>query len=176
MIRSRFSLGAMLVLLCMALPAHAEKFVIEQSGMISGTQSFVIPMKITNAGRLTVELADLAWLSRLSNLSFSVARDKTFRPDSQGSTQEVLGKDVLSALYTFDLNGPGQYYAYVTGTASGKYGLGLFSVKLSFNETAATVPVPAAGLLLLSALGGLAAWKRRVSRRIFRRVNIACVA
>jgi hypothetical protein len=148
------------------LPAGAETVLLAKTGLISGKQSFVIPLEISHAGRLSVSLADMNWAGRLADLSFTLVKNNKVLFESPGS---------FNGMHMFELSGPGAYSAYVSGTATGKYGLGLYSLCLTVNDLQTPVPLPATGLLLLSALSGLFAW-RRSGGRGFRRVNIACVA
>lgn len=72
---------------------------------------------------------------------------------------EVSGQDVLDA----GANPQGLSAAFVTITGVGKFtAVGFESTRAAFEfSNVAAVPVPAAGLLLLTALGGLAAARRR---------------
>ena len=63
----------------------------------------------------------------------------------------------MSAIYTFFYDGTSDFlfFADTSGTAADQGGPVLDNVRLS------TVPLPAGGLLLLGALGGIAALRRR---------------
>jgi hypothetical protein len=174
MSRKWFALGLLSAGVAAAMPASAESMLAAQTGMISGKQSFVVPLEISGSGRLSVSLSDLGWLGRLSDLSFSLTKNNQLLTASAGSRRGLEGglwRDVLN----FDLTGPGIYHAYVTATAGGKYGVGIYSLQIGVTDTPSPVPAPAAGLLLLSALGGFAAWKKRFGRATSP-LNDACVA
>lgn len=69
-----------------------------------------------------------------------------------------IGSALASGEYSYDFLASGNYYAKVTGTATGTYG-GKYTVTMSAEP--APVPVPAAAWLLGSGLLGLVAVSRR---------------
>jgi hypothetical protein len=64
------------------------------------------------------------------------------------------------------VNGPGTYYAYVTGSASGPLDVGAYGLKLGFQALGQTtpVPLPASISLLLGGLAALLWYARRTDR------------
>lgn len=133
-----------------AQSAHAEQVLLSTSTTISGTQSAVYTFNAPGAGTLNVTLGNYTWPERLSNLSFALAT-------TTGVLKTLSGEGSLS----IDLTEGGSYYALVSGSASGKWNLGMYSLNLSFGALAdpgnpSAVPLPGTLWLLL---GGLAcAW------------------
>jgi hypothetical protein len=121
---------------------------LEKSGLISGSQSFVFEMQAPGAGMVNVQLSNLGWPERLSSVSFaaSTATSILSRLADEGST-------------SFHITGPGAYYAHVAGIAQGALQVGLYSLRITFsagNTPGSPVPLPAALWLLISGLGALA--------------------
>jgi hypothetical protein len=138
--------------------AHAETVVLEQSGLISGSQSFVFEMQAPGAGTLNVELKNLGWPERLSSVSFAA------------SNATSLLKTLADAGTTsFSVSGPGAYYAHVAGVAQGALNVGLYALRVTFSAGGGPggppVPLPAALWLFASGLGALALpFRRRKSQ------------
>ena len=156
----------------LSAPAAASSIdLLAQSTLVSGRQSFVYEIKVAAPGTLAVTLTDLNWLGRLSDLSFSLTNGNGLLASSQDSRSRVLpaaasemaSLQTSSAQQFFDVTAPGTYYAYVSGTATSKYGLGLFGLNATLT-TSSVVPLPAAGWLLFSGLGGLLGLSRRRAR------------
>jgi hypothetical protein len=148
-------------------PAHAGAIgLLAQTGLISGRQSFVFSMQVDSPGSLEVALTDLNWQGRLADLTFSVSGKDGLLGESQSFAQSLTGNNTVigSSIKLFTITSPGTYYAFVSGSALGPYAIGLYSLNASFTSA---VPLPAAGLLLLSGLGGMAAaiGRRRNARR-----------
>lgn len=135
--------------------AQADTMLVSETAYISGTQSNVYSLAAPGAGSITISLTNLEWPERLASLSFAFT-----------TATGVLQSGGAGEL-TFDLAGPGTYYALVTGTAQGHWDLGLYSLNLSWSPApTAPVPLPAGLWLLLSGAGvvfGLARPKKRVS-------------
>lgn len=136
----------------LAATANADTVLLEQSGLISGQQSFVFEMNAPGAGTMTVRLSNLAWPERLSSLSFAAST-------ATGVLQSLSEPGVL----TFAIDGPGAYYAHVAGTAQGALDLGLYSLNISFDALASPVPLPGAAWLLLSGIALVAGRFRKES-------------
>ena len=70
---NKLVLGCALALLGFGLAprAQAEVVLLEQSGLISGSQSFVFDVMAPSAGTVSVKLANLAWPERLARLANS---------------------------------------------------------------------------------------------------------
>jgi hypothetical protein len=138
--------------------AHADEILIAQTNLISGTVSTVDSFNAPAAGTVTIELSNLPWPTALSSLSFFAS-----------SPSQVLASGTVPngpngvggmMLESFQVTGPGTYFAHVTGTAapSGSVDLGLYSMQVSF---APAVPLPAAAWLLAGGLLVLAGLGRR---------------
>ncbi len=130
--------------------AHADTVLYGDAGFIAGSQSFVQPLDITQYGTLTISLSNVPWLDTISDLSFFVTTaSKAVGGWETGGTESVQV-------------GPGMVYAHWFGDAAGKYGVGAFSMKITFQPgVVSTVPLPGSLALLLSALGlaFLARWR-----------------
>lgn len=140
-----------------AAPAvHADQILVAQTSLISGTVSTVDGFTAPAAGTITIQLANIPWPSALSSLSFFASSASQVL--ASGSVPPPSGALSGTLLDTFQVSGPGTYFAHVTGTASpsGPLDLGLYSMQVSF---APAVPLPAAawllggGLLLIAGLG-----------------------
>lgn len=106
----------------------------------------------TGAGTFTVKLENLPWPERLAQLNCSVF-------SNDGLIQQLSE----SGEFSFDVTGPGTYFAKITALAQGALKIGLFSFKVSFDPAASPVPVPAAVWLLASGLG-LLGFRQRALR------------
>jgi hypothetical protein len=149
---NKFLVGAALTALgCGLAPsAHAESVVFEQSGLISGSQSFVFNFNAPSAGTMTAKLTNLAWPERLSSLSFAAS-----------TATSVLTTLSDAGSIQFSVSGPGAYYAHVAGVAQGALDVGLYSLRITFDSGVSPVPLPAALPLLLAALASGAGLLRR---------------
>ena len=147
--------------------AHAGQIgLLSQSGLINGRQSFVFAMNVATAGTLQVQLADLNWQGKLSDLSFSVVDSNGQLMQSDGRPKALAASVALAASTPaqkfYEVTAPGTYFAYVSGSALGsRYGLGVYSLEATFESSVAPVPLPAGALLLLSGIGALGAALRR---------------
>ena len=121
---------------------------INATQFVYGTNLSVSALSLSGPGTLTVKLADIAWPEALSSLSLLVT-------DLNGIWQRWEGQDLL-----IDIEGPTRLFAAVFASSSGATMPGLYQLRADF-AAAAPVPLPAAVWLLLSAVGGLAAFKRK---------------
>lgn len=141
-------LAAAAVALCLMLAprAHADLVapasLVQNSVLVSGSHASVYSLNVSGPGVLTVKLENLSWPERLAQLNCSV-----FSKD--GLVQALNG----SAEWSFAINGPASFYASVFADAAGRFKLGLYSIKVTFQSAASLVPVPAAAWLLGSVLG-----------------------
>lgn len=150
--KTRSALLAMLVLVLGAVrTADADTIVLQQSGLLGGTQSVVTPLTVSGAGTLRVTLTDLAWPTRLTNLSFALS-DAT----------SVLGRLTTAGTQSFTIGGAASLYAHIYGTASGPLDLGLYSLRVQFIP----VPLPSAAVLLLAGMGLFATMRDRRLREL----------
>lgn len=138
-----------LVGLIAAPVVNADQILIAQTSMISGTVSTVDSFTAPAAGTITLQLANLPWPTALSSLSFFASSASQVL--ASGSVPPPSGALSGTLLDTFQVSGPGTYFAHVTGTASASspLDLGLYSMQVSF---APAVPLPAAAWLLVGGL------------------------
>jgi hypothetical protein len=142
-LKGRPLLGAVAVLACLlhSPPGSADTVLINETTLVSGTDSSVEAFTIPTAGTITVQLSNIAWPQALSSLSFVASSASNVLMAWQGAGTE-----------TFEVSAPGTYYAHVTGTAGGLLDLGLYSLTVSFRSAVAPVPLPSSQALLLWAL------------------------
>ena len=134
------------LVLCLAPRSYAEQILLTQTTLVSGTESETLSLQAPSSGTVTVELQNLPWPQRMSSLSFVAST----------ATQVLSSWSVNDSLtQSFDVGGAGTFFAHITGRATGPLDLGLFSLFVSFSPSAAPVPLPASGLLLLVGLGTL---------------------
>ena len=142
---------ALATLGCALAPrADAVTVVFEQSGLISGQESYVFAFNAPSAGTMTARLSNLGWPERLSSLSFAAS-----------TATSVLTTLLDEGSISFDVTGPGAYYAHIAGTAQGALDLGLYSLRITFDSGMAPVPLPAGLPLLLLGLSAVAGALRR---------------
>jgi hypothetical protein len=147
----RGMLGLLLLVLGAARSADAATIMLEQSGLIGGTQTVVTPLIIPGAGTLQVTLTDLAWPTRLTNLSFALS-----------DASSVLGRMTAPGMQNFTVGGAASLYAHVYGTAAGPLDLGLYSLRVQFTP----VPLPSAAVLLLAGVGLFGAMRSPRARQL----------
>jgi len=125
-------------------PARAgSEVLMDTSGFISGTQSFVDTFYVGSAGTLTVTLSDTGWPAPIQGLDFFVTSANTVLAPVTGPGTDVIGV------------GPGTISVHWFGQASGPLQLGLFGIDLQFQPGAVPVPLPTSLLLLVSALAAM---------------------
>lgn len=143
MLRAPVVMAAAAALACVlhSPQTHADTVLINETTLVSGTDSNVEAFTIPTAGTVTVQLSNIPWPQALDSLSFVAS-----------SASSVLMAWDGSGTQTFDVSAPGTYYAHVTGTAGGLLDLGLYSLTVSFRSAVAPVPLPSSATLLLGAL------------------------
>jgi hypothetical protein len=99
------------------------------------------------AGTLSIRLEDLGFPDPLESLSLLVT-------DLDGISERLDGSGRLS----LTLDSPAKLFFAVFAESDSKFSPGMYYVTASFTP----VPLPAAGWLLLSALGGLGLLRRRI--------------
>ena len=130
--------------------SHAETVLVDSSKLVQSTQTFVFPFTVTGSGLLEITLSDLGWSQKLSSLTLVLA-------DSKGVLHRLTG----DGTFTFQLGSATHLFAHITGVAEGAtIKLGLFGLRVRFHPPTPTVPLPAAGWLLLAGLGALGAARR----------------
>ena len=144
-------LALLLLALSAARTANAATMVLEQSGLLGGAETVVTPLVLPGAGTLQITLTDLAWPTRLTNLSFALS-----------SATSVLGTMTAPGIQNFTVGGAASLFAHVYGTASGPLDLGLYSLQVQFTP----VPLPSAAVLLLAGIGLFAAVRNPRARAL----------
>lgn len=133
--------------------AHADQ-VLAETGVFVGDPTAQYSLNVSSAGSLSVYLTDYHWPSPLADLTVEIA-----------SPTKILGQMKGAGHETLSLSGPGTYYAYVMGDASGPLNIGAYGLKADFqplSDTPSTVPLPGSVSLLL---GGIAALLWSVRRK-----------
>jgi hypothetical protein len=127
----------------------ADSLLVQQSTLVTGTESTVDSFTTTSAGKVTVRLQSLDWPAPLSALSFSATSANNVLAYWNG------GGAFDSAQMTFDVSGAGTYFAHIMATSTPSHGLnvGLYSVYMTFQSA---VPLPASGWMLLTGMFVLA--------------------
>ena len=116
--------------------------------VVWGTSLSVDSLWLPGAGTLSIKLSDLNFPQSLDALSLLVT-------DLDGLAQRLDGAGNLS----LELTGPARLFVAVYARSEARFMPGLFALTSSFAPSA--VPLPASAWLLLSALGGLGALRRR---------------
>lgn len=120
---------------------------LDSTQFVWGSNLSVHALSLSGPGTLTISLSDIEFPKALGSLDLLVT-------DLNGVWTRWTGSDLL-----IDVTGPAKFFAAVFATSASKSTPGLYH--LTANFAPAAVPLPAAAWLLLSALGGLAALKRR---------------
>lgn len=136
-VETPFTQGAPLKSLLQASTAGGSS--LNTTQVVWGTSLTVNQLSLPSAGVLSIKLSDIGWTESLSSLSFLVT-------DLDSVWQRIDGTGSLLV----NVSGPTQLFAAVFASSVTE-GVGLYNLQASF----APVPLPAAGWLLLSALGGL---------------------
>jgi hypothetical protein len=143
--------GAALVVgaLAWCSPASAAEVLYNQTGFVSGQESFAVPLNISGPGTLTITLSNVAWPDSLASLDMVV-----------GTASGLMGTEMGAGTETFNVTG-GQMFAQWFGKAQGPLNLGVYSLDVVFQPSGETVvPLPASIVLLVSGLA-LLGWQRR---------------
>jgi hypothetical protein len=139
--------------------ARADTVLVSSTSLVIGSQSTVYSFQATGAGTMVAQVTNVDWPQLLSSLSFTA-----------GSANHVMSSwsdpgSQLSATLSFNVSGPGMYFADILATAGGPLDLGVYSLSIKFLPATAPVPLPAPAWLLLAGLAALLARWRTASRR-----------
>ena len=130
---------------------QAETVIYNSAGFIQGQQSFVQSFDITTAGTVTVTLSNIPWLDTISGLNCFLTTSSGLLAPSMGVGTESMNVE------------PGVYYAHWLGDANGGYGVGVYGLDITFQPSGVTpVALPTSSILLLSGLGLVFGWQRRL--------------
>ena len=123
---------------------------INSTQLVWGTSLTVNSLAATGPGAVTVRLTDIQWPQALQSVSVLVT-------DLNNFWQKIDGPTDPNGLM-FNLNGAANLFVAVFARSQDKYSPGVYHLQASF---APAVPLPAAVWLLLSGVGGLAAFRRK---------------
>lgn len=143
-----------------AQQAHADSVLVSNTSLVVGSQSSVYSFQAPGPGTLVAQVTNVDWPQTLSSLSFEA-----------GSATQIMSSwtepsSQLSDTLTFNIAGPGMYFATIAATAGGPLDLGVYSLSIRFVPAGgAVVPLPASVWQLLAGLGTLAAWWRLAPAR-----------
>jgi len=148
-------LVALLFYALLATVAQASTVLISDTTLVSGSETAVFSFEAPGPGTVSVQLTNLDWPQALSSLSFMSATASRIVSPWANADSGTWG-------LSFQVAGPGAYFADIMAVAGGPLDLGAYSFSLNFTP-AAPVPLPASGTLLLGGLAGLIGlilWRR----------------
>ena len=133
--------------------ARAETVLVSTTSLVVGSQSSAYSFQTPGAGTVVAQVTNVDWPQALSSLSFVAgSADQVMSSWSEPSSQS-------SATLSFNVPGPGMYFADILATAGGSLDLGVYSLSIGF-QPAAPVPLPAPAWLLAAGLATLLALSR----------------
>jgi hypothetical protein len=143
----RIAASVLIVCLLLAPRAHADSLgagspLLQSSTLVAGSSSTIYSFNVTGPGVFTVRLENISWPERLAQLDCSIYSSDSFLQALNGDSE-----------WQFSATGAGTFYANILAGAAGRLGLGLFSIKVTFQSAASAVPLPAAVWLLASVFG-----------------------
>jgi hypothetical protein len=144
-----FGIVAGLLLCVICIPDARADNVVSDTTLVAGTETAVFSFEAPGPGTITAQLTNLSWPQPLTSLNFLAT-----------TAGEVMSawSTTTSQSGSFQVTGPGMYFADITASAGGPLDLGVYSLSISF-APAGPVPLPAGGWLLLTALLILIGWR-----------------
>jgi hypothetical protein len=135
----------------LAAPGTVTTTLYSESEFVQGSKAMVIPIQLTEAGTLTIDVTDMTFPIDFASLSFQIA-----------SASSTMAKMSAPGVLTLTISGPMTLYADVFATAQGPSDVGLFNLHAQFSG-AGSVPLPGSGVLLGWLLGllGFVDWRFR---------------
>lgn len=156
------TLGVTALLLGLGLSsARADSVLLNDTTLVSGSESSVFSFQAPGPGTVTVELTNLDWPQPLSSLSFLAGNASHVMSSWTESDPGSPG----SANLTFQVAAGGRYFADVIAQAGGSLDLGVYSMCIKFSPPTSTVPLPASGGLLLIGIATMVALRRTLRRQ-----------
>jgi len=131
---------------------RADTVLYDNASLISGQGGASQALDLTTSGTLTITVTNIPWLDVVADLTSFVS-----------TATGVVGNKMYAAGSESINVGPGTYYANWFGDAQGTFNEGVVGVKIQFQPAGSVVPLPASLILLLSSMGLLFWWQRRVA-------------
>jgi hypothetical protein len=140
--------------------ARADAVLLNDTTLVSGSESAVFAFQAPGPGTVTVELTNVDWPQPLSSLSFMAGSANHVMSSWSESDPGSPG----SANLTFQVAAGGRYFADVIAQAGGSLDLGVYSMCIKFTPPTSAVPLPASGGLLLIGIATMLALRRTLRR------------